>query len=99
MMVGEKIRKIRLNKGYSQEYMAFMLDINQSTFSKIEQGNLEITVRRLYSIAEILEVNVIELLPDANRSEMIELSAVTRLFLKAKLLLFNLLYKFKANSK
>mgnify|MGYP006166742777 FL=1 len=53
-MIREKIRLIRISKGYSQEYMAFMLNILQGTYSKLEKDNIVITIQRLFSIAEIL---------------------------------------------
>lgn len=37
-MIGSKIKKIRNEKGYSQEYMADRLNIAQSTFHYIECG-------------------------------------------------------------
>ena len=61
--VGEKIRIQRLIKGYSQEYMGFMLDISQAAYSKIERNETELTIRRIYEIAEILEISPFTLLP------------------------------------
>jgi transcriptional regulator with XRE-family HTH domain len=61
--VGEKIRIQRLTKKYSQEYMAFMLDISQPAYSKIERDETELTISRIYDIAEILEISPFTLLP------------------------------------
>jgi transcriptional regulator with XRE-family HTH domain len=55
--IGEKIRLKRLEKGLSQENMAFDLDISQAAYSKIELGQTDLTVRRIFAIAEILEVS------------------------------------------
>lgn len=63
--IGEKIRQRRALKGYSQEYMAFELNISQNCYSKIEREETELTIRRAYDIAEILGVSIYELLPDA----------------------------------
>jgi len=61
--IAEKIRIQRLIQNYSQEYMAFMLDISQAAYSNIESGKTEISVRRLMEIAEILKVHATDLMP------------------------------------
>lgn len=61
--VGEKIRLQRLTKKYSQEYMAFLLDISQAAYSKIERDETELTLKRIYEIAEILEISPFTLMP------------------------------------
>ena len=61
-MIGEKIRICRLQKSYSQEFMAFSLSISQNAYSKIEREQTELTVKRLYEIAELLNISVFELL-------------------------------------
>lgn len=57
-IIGENIRIIREMKGYSQEYMAAMLDMSQSGYSKIEIGSSQISIPKLEKIASILEQNV-----------------------------------------
>lgn len=56
------IRKKREAKNYTQEYLAYKLNISQNAYSKIELGYTKITVERLFQIAEVLEINAIELL-------------------------------------
>jgi len=60
---GEKVRIQRLTKGYSQEYMAFMLNISQAAYSNLERNETEMTIRRVFEIAEILEMSPYELMP------------------------------------
>jgi transcriptional regulator with XRE-family HTH domain len=48
--------------------MAFMLDISQSTYSKLESESLELNINRLYKIAEILDINVYDILPPSKQS-------------------------------
>lgn len=62
LQIGENIRKIREVKGYSQEYMANKLNISQRRYSTIESDNKKIDAERLKAIAEILEVNVLDIL-------------------------------------
>lgn len=61
--IGEKIRIRRLLKNYSQEYMAFMLEISQAAYSNLERDETELTIKRVYEIAEVLEVSPFELMP------------------------------------
>ena len=61
--IGEKIRLHRMARGYSQEYMGFALEITQSAYSNLERGESELTLKRIYDIAEILEISPFELMP------------------------------------
>ncbi|MGF7079044.1 helix-turn-helix domain-containing protein [Mucilaginibacter sp. UYCu711] len=61
--IGEKIRLKRLEKNFSQENMAFELDISQAAYSKIERAETELTIRRVFAIAEILQISPYELMP------------------------------------
>lgn len=56
------IRKKREERNYTQEYLAYKLNISQNAYSKIELGYTKITVERLFQIAEVLETNAAELL-------------------------------------
>lgn len=75
--IGERIRKIRTDKGYSQEYMAFKLNMSQSAYSSMERGVTEITSRRLCQIAELLEVPPTKFLPESKYSLHINLLTLT----------------------
>lgn len=59
---GEKVRKIRKEKGLSQEALADLADIDRSYMGHIERGNQNITITKMHQIAEALEVPVQELL-------------------------------------
>ncbi len=61
--IGEKIRVQRLIKNYSQEYMAYSLNISQTAYSNIERNGTKLSVERLIEIAEILEISHFELMP------------------------------------
>lgn len=63
-MNGSLIRKYRIQKEFSQEYMASQLNICQEAYSKIELNKTELTVKRLYQIAALLGISVFELLPE-----------------------------------
>ena len=52
----EIIRKTRVTKGLSQEYMADKLSVSQNTYSRIELGLTKLCTTRLLKIASILEI-------------------------------------------
>jgi transcriptional regulator with XRE-family HTH domain len=70
--VAVNVRKIREYRNYTQEYLAMKLAISQNAYSKIELGYTKITLERLYQIAQILEVDLIELIK-AEDSEVVQL--------------------------
>lgn len=68
--VGKNIRTIRHQRGWSQEDVANRLGISIPAFSKIETGVTDINLSRLEQIANIYEVNVVNLLAlDAEDTE------------------------------
>jgi transcriptional regulator with XRE-family HTH domain len=63
MEVHEKIRYLRESKNWSQEEMAEKLNMSPSGYSKIERGETKVAIPKLIKIAEMLEVDLIELIP------------------------------------
>jgi len=61
MEVHEKIKFIRLFRGWSQEEMAEKLGMVLNGYTKIEQGKVDINLSRLKQIAETLGVEVAQL--------------------------------------
>lgn len=51
---GDELRKLRNEICYSQEYMAKQLGITQSTYQRLESGEIKISVDRFIKISEIL---------------------------------------------
>ncbi|KAA2240639.1 helix-turn-helix transcriptional regulator [Chitinophaga agrisoli] len=63
--VTAKLRSLRRRKEYSQEYMAFMLNISQNAYSRLENGKTPLTINRLFDICALLNVPPADLLgPD-----------------------------------
>lgn len=62
LKLGDKIRIFREQRGYSQEQLAELMNINRSTISKIENGKFSITVDYLvrFSIFLDYEFKVVE---------------------------------------
>jgi transcriptional regulator with XRE-family HTH domain len=59
--IGNKIRSLRKEKGFSQENLASALDITQSNYARLEKDDNRISVPRLIIIAKTLETTVTEL--------------------------------------
>ncbi len=62
MKVHEKIREIRDKKRWSQEEMATRLNMSAGGYAKIERGETRLNLPRLEQIAEILEVDIFDLI-------------------------------------
>jgi transcriptional regulator with XRE-family HTH domain len=60
--IRERIKKIRVEKGYSQEYMADMLNISQNAYHKLERGYTRINLQKFIEISKILEIEISELI-------------------------------------
>ena len=63
MEVHEKIRFLREAKNWSQEDMAEKLNMSISGYSKIERGATKAYIPKMKQIAEALDVDLMELIP------------------------------------
>lgn len=57
-----KIKQIRELKNITQEFIAKELEISTRAYSKIENGETQLTINRLNEISAILQVDPIEVL-------------------------------------
>ena len=62
--IGQLIRKQRTQQGITQESLALQCGIDRSYMGRIERGEVNLTVEKLYEIANTLEVHVRDLLPE-----------------------------------
>jgi len=60
---GEKIRSVREDKGMSQDKLAVKSGIDRSYIGRIDRGEVNITLEKLYILATALECSPEELLP------------------------------------
>jgi transcriptional regulator with XRE-family HTH domain len=75
-IVAGNIRKIREYRNYTQDYLAAKLAISQNAYSKIELGYSKLTLDRLFQIAIILDVKVMDLISTDHRNTIkIDLSS------------------------
>ena len=63
IQIGEQIEQTRLLKKRSIKEMASSLDLTDTSYRNIERGITEITIIKLFQIANTLNVPFIELLP------------------------------------
>lgn len=63
VLFGKKLRAKRKNLGISQEKLALLTDIDRSYVGRIERGEVNITLEKLYQFAEVLNCDAKELLP------------------------------------
>ncbi|MEN9964356.1 MAG: hypothetical protein RL582_1451 [Bacteroidota bacterium] len=61
MHIGQKLKKIRELKNFTQTHIASELGITQSAYSKIELGETDVTYLKLTRIAEALGVSAEEI--------------------------------------
>ena len=56
--LGEIIKSYRLTKGIRQDEISLLLNLNQSTYSRIENDKIEPSIKVLYKISKILNFNI-----------------------------------------
>ncbi len=61
--MGKRIAKMRKSKGLTQDKLALLAEIDRSYVGRIERGEVNITIEKLYEIAETLGCDAKELLP------------------------------------
>jgi len=56
-LIGERLKKARIEKGYTQEKLSEKLDVSIAYLSRIETGAAHINLKRLNEICNILGVS------------------------------------------
>lgn len=59
--IGQRLQMIRLQKNLTQEQMGEELNLSTSAYCKIEYGETDLTLTRLYRIAEIMDMSALRL--------------------------------------
>ena len=62
MLIGQKIKKIRELKNFTQSHLASELGITQSAYSKMELGETEVSLTKLHKIAEVFGMSPEEIM-------------------------------------
>jgi transcriptional regulator with XRE-family HTH domain len=61
-IVGAKIRKIRLTKGFSIQNLAYEIGIEYTQLSRIERGKINTSIYQLFLISRALDVNFADII-------------------------------------
>ena len=72
--IGEKVRKYRKAKGFSQELLAEKVGISITHMSHIETGNTKLSLSVLVALANALEIQTDDLLSDRPSGRSIAVS-------------------------
>jgi transcriptional regulator with XRE-family HTH domain len=59
--IGERIRTLREQRGFSQDNLASALGITQPSYARLEKDDMRLNIPRLIQIAKFLKVSVTEL--------------------------------------
>ena len=62
MTLGEKLKKARINKNFTQEYLAEMLNVSQKTYSNFENDKSKPGFSQVEEMATVLDVSVLDFL-------------------------------------
>lgn len=73
------IKNIREQKKISQKEMAEKLGIAQNNYSKLERGEVSLTVERLFSIADILQVAVNAIIDNEEKTNELFVNSIEHL--------------------
>lgn len=57
-VIGQRIKKLREERGITQETMAHQLDVTQSNYGRLEKDDRRLNVVKLLKIVRILNVNI-----------------------------------------
>lgn len=57
-VIGQKIKRLREEKGITQEAMAAQLDVTQSNYGRLEKDDRRLNVVKLLKIVRILDTNI-----------------------------------------
>ena len=61
---GEKLRKIRLDLGYSQEELSFKTGLHRTYISSVERGKRNISLTNIIKLADALGLKMKDLMPE-----------------------------------
>ncbi|WP_264705642.1 WO male-killing family protein Wmk [Wolbachia endosymbiont (group A) of Gymnosoma rotundatum] len=70
--IAQKVRSWRLKRGYTQKDLAGKIGITYQIVLQYEKGTRKISIEKLYAIAEVLSVGIIDLIPVSNEKICLE---------------------------
>lgn len=76
--VGRRIREARERKSISQEKLAELAGTSLSSISRLENGKIMVSLKKLMTIADVLDTNLIELLQDILGADSVDEDIMNR---------------------
>jgi len=76
-VIGQRIKKLREDKGITQENMALQLDVTQSNYGRLEKDDRRLNVVKLLKIVRILDVNIMYLFNEVLGEQHMESSGLS----------------------
>lgn len=73
-IIGERLKKARINRNLTQEKLAEQLDVSIAFLSRIERGSSFISLKRLNQICSVLDVSEGEILNGVSKDSNIYLN-------------------------
>lgn len=82
MNIGEKIKRARIEKGYTQEELGNLIGVQKSAVAKYEKGRV-VNIKRsvLAKISKVLEIPPVELVSDIEEKPVETANKLADLFL------------------
>ncbi len=65
MAIGKNLRNLRMNFGYSQQEISYMLDVTQTTYSKWESDLKTPNIRNIVKVSQFFKVPLEDIIYDA----------------------------------
>lgn len=62
-LTAQKIRKIRMDLGFTSDFVAQELGISKSSYSKLENGHTELSINKVDSLSKIFNLPLVAILP------------------------------------
>jgi transcriptional regulator with XRE-family HTH domain len=62
---GQNLRSVRKSRGFSQERLAYVAGIDRSYVGKIERGEVNLSIEKLYLLAKTIGCSAKDLIPEA----------------------------------
>ncbi|MDD2458317.1 MAG: helix-turn-helix transcriptional regulator [Eubacteriales bacterium] len=63
-ILADNLKRVRAERGYSQEKLAEIVDLHRTYISGIERGTRNVSLRNIEKIAQALDLPVVELLTE-----------------------------------
>ena len=76
--LGQRIRSLRLAKGYTLKQLATLAGLSTSFLSMLETGKTGVAASRLQAIAEVFGLALADLLPESGSQSLIQTVRVSR---------------------